>query len=117
MVICGRMRNRVTIQKGTETADAYGQPVITWADFATRWAQITPLRGSERVQALQLDASLTHKMLMYRDSQTRQMEPDLYRIRYGKRADDTTDRIFDINAIINIKEQDEQLELHCTEAV
>lgn len=116
-MICGRMRNRVVIEKGTETPDDYGQPVIAWATFATRWAQITPLRGDERVQALQLDAKLTHKVLMRWDSLTKQIEPGLFRIRYGKRADGTTDRIFDVNAAINIREQDEQLELHCTEAV
>ena len=113
----GQMRNRVTIQRATETADTYGQPVITWADWETRWARITPLRGTERVQALQLDASLTHKIMVYRDSKTKQIAPALYRIKYGKRANGTTDRILDINAIINVREQNAELELHCTEAV
>lgn len=114
---CGQMRNRVVIQKGTETADTAGQPVIVWADWATRWSKITPLRGTERIHGLQLDAKLTHKILMYWDSTTKLIEPDLYRIKFGKRADGTTDRIFDVNAAINVKEQDVELELHCTEAV
>lgn len=114
---CGELRNTVVIQKGTQAKDQARQAQITWADWATRAAAITPLRGMERIQAAQLDAKVTHKMMLHWDSKTKQIIPSLYRIKYGKKGDGTTDRIFDINAAINVREQNHTLELHCTEAV
>jgi len=119
---CGEMRNTVTIQKGTETKDDARQAQITWADWATRAAAITPLRGMDRIQASQLDSKVTHKMMLHWDGKTKLITPHLYRVKFGQRPDpknpDTLkDRIFDINAAVNVREQNHTLELHCTEAI
>jgi len=43
----GRLRDRVTIQQNTGSADGYGQPADTWAATATRSCSIEPLNGRE----------------------------------------------------------------------
>ena len=43
----GRYRHRVTIQRVTETKDADGGYVKTWADLATVWAEIRGVGGRE----------------------------------------------------------------------
>ncbi len=48
----GRKRERFTIESGTESADSEGQPVTTWATFATVWARAEFLSGRE-LEAMQ----------------------------------------------------------------
>ena len=43
----GNLRQRVTIQKKTHTQNGLGEPVVTWTDVATVWAQRKTLRGRE----------------------------------------------------------------------
>lgn len=47
----GKLDRRVTIRRATETRDDFNNPVQTWADVATVWAQQRPNRGSERFTA------------------------------------------------------------------
>ena len=66
----GLMRERVTIQTATVTADNIGgiaDGPVTWGSIATvptTWARITPLsgRGAERVQAMQLEMAISHEV-------------------------------------------------------
>lgn len=40
---------RITIQRKTETQDAYGDPVVSWADLVTCWASVDGEKaGGER---------------------------------------------------------------------
>ena len=43
----GQYDERVTIQNLTETLDGYGDPIQSWADQVTTWAQVLPIRGDE----------------------------------------------------------------------
>jgi len=45
---------RLTIEQYTETQDGYGEPVKTWTVLETVWAQVTPVRGTERYVAQQV---------------------------------------------------------------
>lgn len=47
----GRLRHRVTIQSRTEARDSVGQPIATWADVATVWADIRDVSGREYLTA------------------------------------------------------------------
>ena len=47
----GMLNSRVTLQTLTTGTDAIGQPVTTWADFASVWANIRYLSGIETVKA------------------------------------------------------------------
>lgn len=68
-LISGRLRQRVTLQAATETADGYNQPIQTWSDVATFWAEVSPLTGNEAVNVKQIWATATHKVrLRYQGS-------------------------------------------------
>lgn len=46
----GQLRNRVTIQQLTEGQDEIGQPVTTWADVASVYADIRHQNGLEAIK-------------------------------------------------------------------
>lgn len=58
-MIIGRKRHRVTIRKQKITYNAYNEPIITYEDLATVWAEIKPLAGREFWAAQQINAEMT----------------------------------------------------------
>ena len=54
----GALDRRAQLQRPTLAQDSFGQPVETWTDVATVWAQKVPVRGAERFTDAQLDAQL-----------------------------------------------------------
>ena len=47
----GRLNNRVVIQGSTTVDDAFGEPIATWSDVATVWAEIETANGAEALAA------------------------------------------------------------------
>ena len=47
----GRLNKRITIQEQSSSYDAAGQPVESWSDFATVWADIKYNSGKETIKA------------------------------------------------------------------
>lgn len=47
------LRERVTLQQETRTSDSQGGYTVAWSDVATVWAQVRPIRSSERLWAAQ----------------------------------------------------------------
>jgi SPP1 family predicted phage head-tail adaptor len=47
----GSLNKLVTIQAKTDTVDAIGQPINTWVDVATVWADIRYLSGLESIKS------------------------------------------------------------------
>lgn len=43
----GNLRDRVSLQKPTQTKDARGEVLTTWQGLTTFWANVIPLNGSE----------------------------------------------------------------------
>lgn len=64
----GQLRDRVTLQRATEAADATGQPMKTWTPLADGavWAQIVELSGREAILAGQMKSTLTHRVTIRR---------------------------------------------------
>lgn len=101
----GLLRHRVTIQARGAGVDTYGSPNGSWADVATVRAHVAPLRGAERIAAIQAQAVIDHKVIIrYRTGVTAKQ-----RLLYGS-------RIFDIESVIDINEGHETIELLCKEA-
>lgn len=73
----GELDRRLTIEQYTEAQDAYGEAIKTWSVLETVWAQVSPVRGSERYVAQQVSgeaemrfrlryrADVTDKMRLY----------------------------------------------------
>jgi SPP1 family predicted phage head-tail adaptor len=101
----GLLRNRVTFQKLVAVRNEYGEDVSEWHDLAPdEMVQIIPISGDERYQSDHLDTVVGHKI----------------RMRYRRGIDNTMrilfgDRIFDIDAVINVHEKDRELHIMCTE--
>lgn len=49
----GRLDRRITLQRKTQAENSFGEPVDTWVDMATVWAEKLPLRGSTTFAAQQ----------------------------------------------------------------
>ena len=64
----GRLRHRVTIQRGTPGRDGFGTEVLAWSTVATVWAEVRSNSGHEQVQPNeQIFSNLTHQVtLRYR---------------------------------------------------
>lgn len=102
----GNLREPLTIQRKLAVSDGIGGQTVTWVTLSNTRGDVRPLSGREAVQAMQLQASLTHRIY----------------IRY--RADLTpADRILmrgeplQIRAIVNIEMKNRWLELACDSGV
>lgn len=102
----GNLREPLTIQRKLATSDGMGGEAIQWITLAIIRGDVRPLSGREAVQAMQLQASLTHRVY----------------IRY--RADLTpADRLvmrgqpLQIRAIVNMEMKNRWLELACDSGV
>ena len=73
----GGLRERVTIEQETITDDGMGGGALSWSEIThvpTIWARIAPIRGSERLQAQQLQSPLSHTVTIhYRTDLTTKM--------------------------------------------
>jgi len=102
----GSLRHKITIQYPTKVTDDMGGSTVTWNDWDTVWAAIWPLRGAERLQAQQLEMSITNRIRMrYR----RGLKPS-WRIVFGNKT-------YNIQSIINPNERNIYLDLMCEEVV
>lgn len=66
----GQLRERITIQRQTETVDEYGNVTGAWVDHLTVWADIRETPGKEKVEAGRVEASRTATIRVRRSSQT-----------------------------------------------
>lgn len=106
----GALRHRLTIQAENPTADGGGgQGADPWADpvtVATVWGRVEPLKGRERMQAMQLRGQVSHRVtIRHRPGITAQM-----RVLFDGRA-------FNIRAVVNVEERNRILELLCEEGI
>lgn len=100
----GQLRHRVEIQKPEEEQSASGEMEVTWHTSNWSWADIRPLSGREYFAAEQVNADITHEIIMRHD-------PTLtvkHRIRHGL-------RVFELNAILNEGERDRMLRIMAKE--
>jgi len=102
----GQLKRKIIIQTATKVQDDFGEETETWANTATMWASIQPVSGSEGITGNQINPEVTHKIMMrYRAGVT-----PANRVLYGT-------RVFDINVVRNIFEENRWLELLCREDI
>ena len=97
----GKLRRLVSIEQPIRTADASGEMVATWSVFAANlYAEVTPLSGNEKLQAQQINASVTNKVtIRYLPG----IDPAM-RVVYGTRN-------LQIVNVQNVNERDREIEL------
>lgn len=100
----GRLRHRIIIQQLTRTPDGGGGYTEDWTTFASVWADVYPLKGTERYEAQKVQASISHRITArYRAG----VKPSM-RVNYNG-------RIFGIDAVIDVEERHHVLQLLCSE--
>ena len=82
MLRSGEMDTLATVQTPTESTNSIGEPELVWSTFATRWIAILPLSGSETIDAMANEASVTHRVRM---RYTEGLKPKM-RIEVGSRV-------------------------------
>ena len=60
----GQLDRKAVIQQPTEARNSLGEYTLTWSDWKTRYIAIVPLSGSEAVNALAVEATVTHRVRM-----------------------------------------------------
>ncbi len=68
MSLAMRLNQRVTIQQQSTAVDEIGQPVVSWSDVATVWAEVKDVSGREYIAAgAEQSAVLTKITIRQRD--------------------------------------------------
>jgi SPP1 family predicted phage head-tail adaptor len=61
----GNMDRRITIKSKISTQNSYGEPIDTWIDIATVWAERRELRGDERWEAQRVNPTVECKYYIW----------------------------------------------------
>jgi SPP1 family predicted phage head-tail adaptor len=102
----GKLRNRITIQQRTLVQDSYGQPIESWADFATVWAEIRSLSGRESLVASAVQGVTNYEInIRFKAGITQSM-----RVAYKS-------RYLDIQSIVTDFDLKKKTTLFCTEGL
>lgn len=94
----------MTIQEKSVAQNTTGEEVITWADVATVWAAVEPLRGSEFAELERAGAQVTTRIVMrYRSG----ILPEM-RVVFGT-------HVYDVRSVVHVEERGRELQLMCRE--
>jgi len=108
MILAGRQRHTITIQRPVNTPDDMGGFDVTWEDVCTVRASVEPLQGREFFAARQMQTVSTVRFrLRWLKGFTDQINEEMRVLFDG--------RVFDITAIVNIKERNREVHLMCAE--
>ena len=64
MIDAGKLRERVTVQQASESRNALGETVLSWATFAERWASVEGVSSRELLQYGQQQIEVSHRVRM-----------------------------------------------------
>ena len=103
----GRKNRRVSFERPYETPDAVGDVDKAWLPVATVWASVEPLRGEERYQAQQIQATADHRIRVRWSTTLATLTPK-HRAKLGT-------RIFEIVSVADLTTDHRELELLATE--
>ena len=62
MIHPGSLRERVTVQQASESRNALGETVLSWATFAERWASVEGVSSRESLAYGQQQISVSHRV-------------------------------------------------------
>lgn len=103
----GRKDRRVAFDKPTDSADTFGDALITYTEQATVWASVEPLRGTEAFETQQVRADVTHRIRIRYSAALAGISPK-WRARMGS-------TVFDLVSVLDINTGHRELELLATE--
>jgi SPP1 family predicted phage head-tail adaptor len=105
-VEAGKLRHPIELQAKESTPDGIGGFATQWVTYRMPWAWIRPTSGNETLVGGQIQAAITHDVVI---RYIHGVQPD-DRVLFGIRT-------FNIRAIINVEERNRWLQLRCEEGV
>lgn len=102
----GELNARIEIQAYIDEPDAGGGRVKTWKTFAKVWAKWKHQNMFERLQAMQMEAGVNHRVIIRKRDDVSAVNRILYK---GK--------AYQIVGVVNVAEMNEAMELQVTEGV
>jgi len=102
----GPMNTRIAIQEEQYAEDEGGGRAKVWKTLFSVWAQWKHQSMYERLQSMQLQSGVTHRVLIRNRSD---ISP-VHRILYKGKA-------YQIRAVVNVNEKNDQMELQVEEGV
>jgi len=104
----GKLRHKVSVQRLNRIDAGGGSYNVEWETFASPYAWIKPLSGTESLFGMQLEDTITHDIIIrYKASRT--ITPE-NRIKFGS-------RLFNIRSVINVEERNRWLQIRAEEGV
>ena len=102
----GSLNKKVEFQSLTKTKNSFKEVVDGWTKFAEAYVSILPLKSSEKFLSKKTSAEVTHKILMrFMDG----IKPSM-QIVHGS-------RVFKIDGIINVREENKTLQITASEDI
>lgn len=102
----GRLKHRITFQSLPHEKNEYGEVEDQWEDTKTVWAEIKPVSGNQFFAAKQINSEISHNIyIRYRPD----LKPSM-RIKYKE-------RVFEILYLMNVKEENQLLQIYCKELI
>ena len=99
----GKLRHLIIFQRPVESQNDTGEVTINYQDEYTRYARVSPLRGQEIINAIELESDIDYKIETRYDSALEEITPK-WRIKFKN--------IFiDITSVINVEERNIKLEI------
>ena len=103
----GKLNKKISLQRITRTPDGGGGYTESWTEYAKTWAHVKPKTGNEIFSGMQLEANITHDiMIRYRSD-----------ILPNDKIVLETSRELNIRSIIDLEERHVWLQLRCEEGV
>lgn len=103
----GRLRNKIRFERSSQTANEYNEPVQSWSLLAEVYVGIEPLRGKERIAAMQVQADADVRIVARYQAALGDLNPK-DRAVFGS-------KVYDIKAVINVDMRNRELQIMVTE--
>ena len=98
----GKLWHEIAIQSRGDTRDSYGASIPAWSAYASTYAELKNLSGSELEQAQQINSRINTKFIVRWDTGIRATMRIVYK-----------SRNYNIVYVNNIDERDKTMELLC----
>ncbi len=79
----GNLRHKISLEVLTTSKNSYGEDVETWTHSFYERASILALRGTEYIEAQQMQNAATYKIRMRYSSNTASLSPASHRANHG----------------------------------
>lgn len=80
----GRLRTKLMLRRNATVPDEGGGEAQGWQDVKSYWCDLRGLSGKEAMQAMQLDARVTHQIIMRYDAEIEALNMNTEEHRFEK---------------------------------